>query len=487
MAQRIMALEVTGDRVRAAVGERSFKALEAVGLFEQQRAMDEPDHAPALARLLKEAGKPDVVLSALPGEFVAKRILALPFGDNRRLRQTVPFALEEHLPLPVDDAVVAFARVGQQDSETLVFAAFAAKSDLAEHLNLLAKVGLDPKIVTLSALALARLLALLRNGRARAHLLLDIEHDHTSVVLLDSNGTPRAVRTVGAHLEPNPQGQLPPAAASAILGTVRQTLLAHTTDRDQPQLVVAGLAAGSVRIRGQLAEALSLPVRGVDELGYPPVRKELKPKVARFAACLAMLMAEAPGKPLELLNFRQGEFAFRAGRSSQLAPFHTTGMLLAAAAAIGIVHAGFGISANLSHIHAIDQQIGDAAAPALGPVPPATVRTALSAKIKDMSAKLRMMGGGGGASAPLETLLALSRALPAGLSVEIEDLSLDDSGLKLVGNAASYAVVDQAKQALGRDGYFRDIQVTHATAAADPNKVNFRLSAELRDTLGGAE
>jgi hypothetical protein len=30
------------------------------------------------------------------------------------------------------------------------------------------------------------------------------------------------------------------------------------------------------------------------------------------------------------------------------------------------------------------------------------------------------------------------------------------------------------------NGYFRDIQVTHATAGSDPSKVEFRLTAAIR-------
>ena len=64
---------------------------------------------------------------------------------------------------------MAFTRVGQEDDKTLVMAAMARKEDLRHHLELLARAGIDPKTVTLSALALAALLARARNGSAGAH------------------------------------------------------------------------------------------------------------------------------------------------------------------------------------------------------------------------------------------------------------------------------------------------------------------------------
>lgn len=200
MAQRILAIEIAGDCVRGALAERNWNSLAMLDAIEEHRAADEDDLAPALARLLDEAGKPDMVVSALPGELVVKRMLSLPFKDQRRLTQTVPFALEEHLPLGVDEAVVAFTRVGRENDKTLVMAAMVRKEDLRRHLELLARAGINPTAVTLSALALASLLARVRNGHGGAHLLVDLDRDSTSMVLLDNGGMPRAIRTVVAEL-----------------------------------------------------------------------------------------------------------------------------------------------------------------------------------------------------------------------------------------------------------------------------------------------
>ena len=121
----------------------------------RERAEDETDLAPALARLLGQTGIPDIVISAMPGELVAKRLLTLPFRDRRKLEQAVPFALEEHLPFSVEDAVVAYMPLLRDGKTSLVLAALVRKDDLRAHLDLLATAGLDPKSVTLSSLALS--------------------------------------------------------------------------------------------------------------------------------------------------------------------------------------------------------------------------------------------------------------------------------------------------------------------------------------------
>jgi len=139
------------DRVRAAMAERSWNSFTLAGTYDKVRADDEADLSGALARLVVEAGQPDIVISALPAIAPSKRLLELPFKDARRLHQVVPFALEEHLPFPVDNGTVAFTRVGREGDHTLVMAAMVRKTDLQQHLALLQKAGLDPKTVTLRA------------------------------------------------------------------------------------------------------------------------------------------------------------------------------------------------------------------------------------------------------------------------------------------------------------------------------------------------
>jgi Tfp pilus assembly PilM family ATPase len=227
MGQRILAVDVSGDCVRAVLAERTYNSFELHAAYEQERTAGESDLSNALVRLTEAAGHCDVVISSLPGEYVAKRLLALPFTDRRRLQQVVAFALEEHLPFAVDDAVVAFARVGQESSNTLVIAAAVRRDIVREHLELLGRAGLDPKVVTLSALALAGMLGRARNGDASAHLVIDIESACTSMVLVDSEGRPRAMRTLGYGLDLQGNGALRPPATNAIFAAARQTILAH--------------------------------------------------------------------------------------------------------------------------------------------------------------------------------------------------------------------------------------------------------------------
>jgi hypothetical protein len=482
MAQRILALEYTGDEVHAAVAERAWSTFALVGTFSEARTDGESDLAPALTRLLGKAGKPDITISAFPAHLTAKRVLELPFRDRRRLDQAVPFALEEHLPFSVDDAVVAYCAVGRESDKTIVVAAMARKDDLRRHLELLAQAGLDPKTVTLGSLALSPLLSHLRNGGPHPHLVLDIGDSRTSLLLLDEKGTPRALRTFAAPYEIGSGGpQLGPGAP--ILSAIRQTLLARPADAEHADVIVTGSLAASAEIRKELASSLSLAVYGVDEIELNPVFDGLTLQSMGHAACVSMLLSELPSAPAPLLNFRQGEFAFH-GLTFDLAPLKTSARLAAAVLFVALLHLSIQLSTGWHQLTELQHQINQAAAPAFGPVVPANVKAALIERMADMTKRMRLIGGGLSGGPPLDVLLALSRALPEGLSLNLDELSIDDGGLKLAGKTDSFGAVDSLKKALAQSHSFDGIEVTDAKGGATPGTVEFRLSATPLDNEG---
>jgi Type IV pilus assembly protein PilM len=486
MPQRILAVELAGNRVRAAVAERSWNSFQFIGVFEGQRASDEPDLSAALARLVQRSGTPDIVVSALPSQLVAKRLLELPFADSRRLNQVVPFALEEHLPFAVDGAIVAFARVGRDDSKALVLAAFARKQDVQHHLDLLHKAGLDPKTVTLAPYALAALFARARNGaEPRPHLVVETDDSSTSVVLMDAAGIPRAMRTIGLGLIGADGSLTAPNEAAPVLNALRQTMLAHAADVEPHDLIVTGPGAAVPRVRSLLADALAVVVREAGEFDCSAMFEGRQPDTTRFAAAVAMLLGELPARPVELLNFRQAEFAFRGRTRGDLTPFYTTLALAAGLAFVALLHFGLGVATNLHRLSLLNTEIGAVAAPALGETNPSEPMQQLRSGVTAMTKRLRLIGGNLSRNSPLDTLLAVSQALPARFPVQMEDLEIDAAGLKVTGQADSFATVDQVKRALDASGQFGPIEVTHAKAGSDADKVEFRLSAEFR--YGGSD
>jgi hypothetical protein len=230
-------------------------------------------------------------------------------------------------------------------------------------------------------------------------------------------------------------------------------------------------------MRELAARTLQVPVRDVGEFDCSTLIRGSATIGKRFGGCLAMLLGEAPSQPLELLNFRQGEFAFR-GSSGAPAPLRVPALLAGAALVAGLLEFSLGIAVSMRQLHLLNKQIRRITAPALGKVDPATAQARLKFKLTDMSNKLRLMGGSFGHDTPLDVLEALSRALPPGLPAEVQMIRIDDAGMKLDGEADSFTTVDQVKNALERQGDFGQVQLDHA-ANSEEGKVDFHLSATL--------
>jgi type II secretion system protein L len=481
MAQRILALEFADDRVEAALGERAWSSFGLLGTYQSERAEDESDLAPALQRLLSQTGIPDLVISALPGQLVAKRLLTLPFRDHRKLEQAVPFALEEHLPFGVEDAVVAYLPLLRDGKSSLVLAALVKRDDLRTHLDLLATAGLDPKTVTLSSLALSALINRSRNGNGTvAHLLVELDHHRTSVVLIDHEGIPRALRILPVGLDPASGDQHVDNSAGTIIAAVRQTILSHTTEPGTTDVIVSGQGAASAEVRDRFSRELALPIHGVEELDCSALLGKNSQEWVRQAGCVAMLLGEMPNQPLPLLNFRIGEFAFH-GRTGDLGPLYTSGCIAIALVVLALLQFVFGISTSLHHLHLLNREVAAAAAPVIPGVSGDNAKKELASRLVAARKRLGMLGGTGGPTSPLDLLMELSRALPPQFNIDIDALTLDDSGLKIDGKAASYAVIDQVKRALAGTRLLADVQISDE-GPAEGHKVSFHLTAAIKDS-----
>jgi type IV pilus assembly PilN-like protein len=315
--------------------------------------------------------------------------------------------------------------------------------------------------------------------------VLDMDQGSSSMVLIDADGMPRALRTVGQGLDLRDHGvTLGQSAAGAILSTVRQTLLAHGSEGQTPELILAGPAAGVAQVQEQIGEALASLVNRVKDFDCSSLIPGSKNEPARFAACLAMLLGEAPNKPLDLLNFRQGEFAYR-GRSG-ITPFRVPLILAGVALSFALIHFFLGLAIGARELQLLNRQIEATVAPALAGTNPPLAQAALEAKLKEMRKNLRLMGGNLGHGSPLDLLLALSQAVPPGIPMQVYDMQIDDSGMKVQGTADSYGAVDQVKKALEQSSQFEGIQVDHAAASSSGGKIDFRISAAGRDAALGA-
>ncbi|MDR6610627.1 type IV pilus assembly protein PilM [Leifsonia sp. 1010] len=131
---------------------------------------------------------------------VLVRDLTVPYATRERIRETLPFQVQDMLPLPVSDALLDFYPVAESQSDTgpvltgLLVA--AVKDAVLGNVRATEKAGLRATDVDVIPFALARVLAT-RAQLGGTYALVDIGAATTNVVIV-KDGVPQFVRIIPA-------------------------------------------------------------------------------------------------------------------------------------------------------------------------------------------------------------------------------------------------------------------------------------------------
>src|SRR5690606_763667 len=93
---------------------------------------------PALATLAADGWfDADQVVCCLPGAQVATHLVSLPFGDPKRIEQTLRFEVEGLIPFDLDEVVFDWHVVSRTPARTELLVSVARREDVASLIALL--------------------------------------------------------------------------------------------------------------------------------------------------------------------------------------------------------------------------------------------------------------------------------------------------------------------------------------------------------------
>ena len=256
------------------------------------------------------------VVIGMGNQRVLARDLTLPKMSQTRIREALPYQVQEMLPVPVNEAMLDFYPVseGMTDSGPVVHGLLIAaiKEAVLGNVRAVEKSGLTTTGVDLIPFALARVL--LRNGNSTGTVaIVDIGASATTVIIA-SNGVPQFLRIIPAggddlttalaqRLEietvqaeglkrgiglrtrvEDPQYQRPMEiineVTSELLGSARNTLDYFSQSRPDAPVERIFLTGGGANLDGlpdALAELTRTPVVPADPFASLAISKSLKP------------------------------------------------------------------------------------------------------------------------------------------------------------------------------------------------------------------
>ncbi len=200
MAYLMIGLDRGSCEVKAVVLEKSFRGYEVKGTrmvrVPQDGAAPPTGEAieAAVAGIVEEFDPGAVgYVTDFPGRKASTWFVELPFTDQRRIDQTLPFELENYVPFDLDDMVLDYRVIRSESGRSRVLAALAPRGEVGSTLQALKKLKVDPRAIILDGDALAHVPPGKNADKTLA--IVDIGHTQT-IVTIRSGGQTDFIRAI---------------------------------------------------------------------------------------------------------------------------------------------------------------------------------------------------------------------------------------------------------------------------------------------------
>jgi general secretion pathway protein L len=473
--------------------------------------------AQALTELLSaHAIKPAHVVSAIPAHATFVRNLVLPFRDARRVREVLKFELEPHIPYPVEDVIVDFAKI--RDTETggsEVVATAVPTTTMAEHLRIFELAGLMPEMVDweifgeLNAYLAWRSspdpgpVALVNLGASKTtvKIIKDGRIQFSRSIIRGGNALTEYIRqrlnltfAQAEALKVSDRSRDHVGLADPIesfLGLLAKeidhTLMAYNTRAGEPpvqEIVLLGGGAGLPEALPYFENHYGIPtiLFDVNQQLFPPSPLVLQPQAGlvmpvSFGLAMRQLSRRALG-----MDFCREEFALRKSYDEIRGHLLTIGGMVALLVGLSLFNLYYHLHAKEIQYDVLQRQVEAIFRETFPDVRRVSNETGQAReKLRELQANLKGVGSlSGPQGSALEMLRELAIHTPQGLQVKITDLSINTEGISISGETQSFDGVDSLKKAFGSSPYFDEINVSQARAGTGGKGVEFKLAFTVK-------
>jgi general secretion pathway protein L len=473
MPNRILALDPHGAQLLAVVVETSFRGYQIVGYFAEPRNASVPLAEQLRGFLSRHPLNADTVLSALPGDGAAYRILDLPFRDWRRLQQTVPFELESQVPFAVEDAIVDFQILDRSGGSTRVFAALAPRARIEEHLKLLSDAGLDPAIVDFAPLSTLNVLQLFEGDRPERYAFLHLSAGRGTLAIY-RGGRLSNLRVIDVGSD---------ASATALLREIGWSLKSlnggppESADAEPPPMLIGG-AQGTELIE-LLRASMGLTVQRLEDLPLRQLPSALHGRQGTYAPALGLALREIADEPTLGLNFRREEYAYRRGKEEMQSALARLGVLSLVVLVLFLVWQGVSYYQLSREYRELRDVVTQAFHEALPNMPVIDEAEQLQQEVKKLQKQQQQLGfAPGGPVSPLEMLRQIAERAPADPRMNVDELTIDADGVHLRAKTSSFDAVETVRSKLAESPLFGDVQYKDPRKTPD-GSVEFRMNLQF--------
>jgi type IV pilus assembly protein PilM len=524
MPQTVLGIDMGSYSVKIAqvvrgLGEFKLISFYEVPLVAEEVLTYEQAAGAALTKFLDENSiNYDSCVVSIPGKMASFRTLEMPFGNVKKIDQTLEFELETLIPFELDQVLFDYTILSTSPQSSKVLATYLREEDFKRFLGAVQSSGLDPRYMGIDTVDLSYLPLLGVLPPEGRYAILDMGHTKSNLIVLEKN----KIKTLrcfswGGHqitheiakamdipydqaetLKHN-KGQLSEKSEDhffqAIHGSfedvmqqLKQTLFSFY-ESGEPAIEALYLCGGTSRLQGVesfFSSRLNINVSQLDVLddAYTEVLDRESIRHVAPTAFAEALRAVYPNKGVRI-NFRRGEYAYKRDIEELGGTLKRLATLAASVAGLGILYFIISYFILSSQVDKMNKNVTKLVTSSVSGMPKTGVKSASSAltilngKISEMGDKLKKMQGEGTLSS-LQILKLISAAMPARdqLVLDIEDLNISPDRVRMEGRTVSYEGVDKVKSALEKVKEFKNVQTGNVRKGVR-DEIKFSLSFDI--------
>lgn len=513
-------LDVGQTGLKAVRFRRRLSGRESIDYFQHPLPFARPEdleparRVQALRGFLWQHGlyATDRLVTAIPCQDLFVRTLSFPFSDSTKLAQVVPFEVENLVPMPLEELAIGSVVLppgeinggSRPDKGSEVLVTAAPKDKVAEHLRFLAQADVEPSAINVDALALFSVTEFLREEGAqvpRDLAIIDVGASKTTLCLVHE-GRPVVLRTIlwgGNHLTHALAVRQAVSFAEAerrkrvvavqhvepwlepLLKELRVTLHAYE-GAERGRFTHCWVSGGGSKLR-ELGTYVS------QRLGLHPVgpRQGFGPNSPRaFSIAFGLAIHPKVVRPRWRLKPSRTGLALDLKSVSEEAATtrqpSTKDRRMAIGA--GIVIACLALADLGIHLFLKEHRVARLKTALQQQYEQAFGGSAAGDELDQARYRLGMVEKSlslvdGARSRVLAGLSTFVKALPAGASVRVRELTVDGGIILVEGETTSFDAVERIKQALAGNAHFQEVSVTETRVGAASNQVVFRMSVTV--------
>jgi type II secretion system protein L len=479
MAKAIIGIDIRADKLSAVLLKSSIKGT-WIEAHTHQRLNGEADPDTTLTQAIEKVKerfdrKDATCIVALPPHLISYRNIQVPFKENKKIIQMLPYELETALPMPIDEVMIDFQVVDVTDTAHLMTASME-KHLLQSFLDTLQSQRLAPNALTAgvfsTALCLSHLIDL-----PQSWILLDLEKNyHTLLVVV-------AGQIFLIRAFPTPSKST--LKTKWLTNNIRRTLYAcedlFSLDFQPACVILTGSKSLDTSLNQEISQQLNLPVQTYDlaqELNINLRSSPEKWQPSQMDAALALTALELNG--IEGLNFRQGTLAAERPWREHKKSLTVTGILALLLFILVTAAWVFENHRMQSRIRQLDTAIASvfkAAFPDIKRIvdPLQQMRVKMDALKKEPSMQLNMAAK----TKRIDILNKISQSIPAKIDTKLSRLVIAGDSVLISGTTATFNAVDEMKNRLDRIDFFKNVTISSANMDKTGNRVRFKLKMSL--------